>query len=438
LKEEFFALAGSLGGRLRADEMLTCNFSGERSDFVRFNRSRVRQAGSVEQRYVTLRLVHARRQATATLAVSDTVADLADGAAALERLRGMLGQLPEDPWLLVATEVSSTTTERRGTLMAPQEVVRQVVQSAAGVDLVGFYAGGTLCRGFANSLGQRNWHEVDTFNFEWSLHLEADRAVKDSYAGLDWDAAVFAQRLAASRERLELLKAPARTIEPGPYRAFLAPRAVDEIMGLLNWGGFSAKARATRQSPLLRMEHGERLSPRVSVRENTAASIAPQFQHDGYVKPPQVELICEGVLGEPLTSPRSAMEYGIAPNAANNHEQPEALDMQPGALPEKEVLAALDTGLYIGNLWYLNYSDRPAGRITGMTRFATFWVENGRIAAPVNVMRFDDTVYRILGTSLIDLTATAELMLDSSTYGERSTGSARLPGALLESLRFTL
>ena len=61
------------------------------------------------------------------------------------------------------------------------------------------------------------------------------------------------------------------------------------------------------------------------------------------------------------------------------------------------MLAALGTGLYIGNLWYLNYSDRPAGRMTGMTRFATFWVEGGRIVAPVTPLRFDDTLYRMLG-----------------------------------------
>jgi predicted Zn-dependent protease len=102
------------------------------------------------------------------------------------------------------------------------------------------------------------------------------------------------------------------------------------------------------------------------------------------------------------------------------------------------VLEALDTGLYIPNLWYLNLSDRPAGRITGMTRFATFWVERGRISAPVTPMRFDDSVYRMLGSELAALTRTAEMLPDPSTYGERSTSSARLPGALLKALRFTL
>lgn len=73
-----------------------------------------------------------------------------------------------------------------------------------------------------------------------------------------------------------------------------------------------------------------------------------------------------------------------------------------------------------------------------MTRFATFWVEGGRIAAPVAPMRFDDSIYRMLGENLVDFTRERQLLLDASTYGERSTASARLPGALLRGLRFTL
>jgi predicted Zn-dependent protease len=207
---------------------------------------------------------------------------------------------------------------------------------------------------------------------------------------------------------------------------------------MICWGGFSARARATRQSALLRMEHGETLAPQVTLTENSEDGVAPQFQEAGFVKPPRVTLIAGGRLGESLVSPRSAREYGLVTNAANTGESPEALDMAPGGLAPETVLAALDTGLYVGNLWYLNYSDRPAGRITGMTRFATFWVEGGRIVAPVNAMRFDDSIYRMLGENLLDLTRERELLLDTSTYDARSTRSARLPGALLRSLRFTL
>ena len=94
--------------------------------------------------------------------------------------------------------------------------------------------------------------------------------------------------------------------------------------------------------------------------------------------------------------------------------------------------------MYINNLWYLNYSDRTACRITGMTRFVTFWVEHGEIQAPLNVMRFDETLYRLLGDKLLGLTAERDFLLDPSTYHARSTSSFRGPGALVEGFRFTL
>jgi predicted Zn-dependent protease len=438
VKDHFFGLAERLGRGLRGGEVLLCSLGAERSDFVRFNHARVRQAGSVEQRSLSLRLVRNRRQAAASVEIAGTSEEGDFLDATLARLRDALDGLPEDPWLLINETPRSTSTERRGVLAPAQSLVEYVTDEAQGHDLVGFYAGGTIYRGFANSLGQRNWHEVDSFNFDWSLYRQADQAVKTGYAGFSWDGKTFREKLQAAAAQLEPFERGQKTIEPGEYRAYLAPRALDELTGLLAWGGFSARARATKQSPLLRMQSGEALSPKVSLVEATRDGVAPAFQSDGFVKPPAVTLIDRGKLGEALVSPRSAREYGLATNAANGAESPESLDMAPGALEESEVLQALGTGLYISNLWYLNYSDRPAGRVTGMTRFATFWVEGGRIAAPVNPMRFDDSLYRMLGGNLLELTRGRELLLDPSTYGARSTSSARLPGALLRSFRLTL
>lgn len=438
MKEQFFELADRLCRELAADETLLMRLSAERSDFVRFNRALVRQAGSVEQRYLALRLIRAKRQASASLALCGNAEDFALARSSLGRLREVLRELPEDPWLAYSEEPASTSTHRRGRLAGAREVVELVTARAQGTDFVGFYAGGTILRGFANSLGQRNWHEVDTFNLDWSLYFRGDKAVKSGYAGFDWDPEAFASRLDASRRELERLTLAPRTLEPGEYRAYLAPRALEEITGLLEWSAFSARARETRQSALLRMAHGERLSPRVTLVENIAEGIAPGFQQDGFLKPPRVGLIERGALGEPLVSPRSAREYGLPANGANAGETPEALELAAGELPAADALAALDRGLYIGNLWYLNFSDRPAGRMTGMTRFATFWVEGGRIVAPVNALRFDDTIYRMLGEQLVDFTLERELLLSTSTYDERSTVSSHLPGALIASLRFTL
>jgi predicted Zn-dependent protease len=441
VNEQFFELADRLASELRSGEILLCNLAAERSDFVRFAQGRVRQAGSVEQRSLSLRLVRGRRQAAASLSVSGNGDDLDLGRRALARLRDALPDLPEDPWLLIAEEPHSTFTERRGALAPAEVVMEQAVEAAGGQDLVGIYAGGPVCRGFANSLGQRNWHAMDSFNFDWSLQGRAEQAVKSGYAGFDWQPEVLAARLAAAAEELGRLAVPPRPIEPGEYRAYIGPRAIEELMILLSSGGFSARAHATRQSPLLRMAPGadERpLSARLTIVENTRDGIAPGFQRDGFVKPASVTLIEAGRLGDTLVSPRSAKEYELATNAANGYESPESLDVAPGELNVGDVLAALDAGLYIANLWYLNFSDRAAGRITGMTRFATFWVEQGRIVAPLGPMRFDDSIYRMLGENLVDLTRSREFLLDASTYGERSTSSSRLPGALLKALKLTL
>lgn len=438
MKEQFYELTARLEKSLLAGETLLCNFSAERSDFVRFNKALVRQAGSVEQSYVNLRLVRDGRQVSASLALAGNSEDVALCTQALGRLRDAIGDLPQDPWLLINDKPQSTSTERQGTVLPAQEVVEQTLRFAKGRDLVGFYAGGTIYRGFANSLGQRNWHEVDNFDFDWSIYKQGDQAVKTSYAGFGWNPAEFAAKMQLASEQVELLGLPVRRLEPGEYRAYLAPRALVDVMGMLSWGGFSARARQTKQSPLLRMQEGRTLAPKVTLTENTGDGVAPAFQSEGFIKPATVALISGGKLGDALTSPRSAKEYKLATNGAGSDESPQSLDVSPGSIPEAKVLEALGTGLYISNLWYLNFSDRPAGRITGMTRFATFWVENGKIVAPVTPMRFDDSVYRMLGESLVDFTHERELLPDTSTYGERQTASARLPGALLGALRFTL
>jgi predicted Zn-dependent protease len=426
---------------LRVDELCTLSFEAEQSDFVRFNHGRVRQAGHVEQSILTLRLLAASRHASAQCTLSGQLqADLPQVLHLLGTLRDTLGSLPQDPLLYINTEPFQSCDVRSTQLPSGAELVEQVVAASSGVDLVGFLANGPILRGFANSLGQFNWHEVNNFIFEWSLYHQADKATKHSYAGLEWDPAQFAQRMQRARAELDLLRQPARRLTPGDYRVYLAPAALAEIMDLLKWDGFSEKARRTRQSPLQRLCDGHaQLSPLVNLSEDTATGLAPAFQDDGFARPAQLPLVNAGQHAATLVSPRTAREYDLAQNGANvGGEAPLSLDMAAGSLGDGDVLAALDDGLYVNNLWYLNYSDRVNCRMTGMTRFATFWVENGVLKQPCDVMRFDDTVYRLLGSQLERITEERNFLPDSSTYLQRHTVSQRLPGVIIDGMRFTL
>lgn len=440
MEQYFHALADAIQDRMLGREVFTAWFAGEDSQFVRFNHGKVRQPGSVRQIFLRLHLIDGARHAERTLTVTGSRADdeplLVD---ALAGLRATIADLPDDPHLLYAREVQSTRNVRRVVLPDADEAVETIVAAAQGNDLVGFYACGPIYRGFANSFGQRNWHEVGSFNFEWSLYRRADKAAKSSCGGYEWSADVLRTRVAGTAAQLPLLDRAPRALEPGEYRAYFTPAAMNEIVGMLCWGGFGGKSRYTKQSPLQRMvDGGDTLSPAFTLCENTAEGIAPAFQAEGYVKPSRLALIERGRIGTPLINPRTAREYGLDPNGANAQEVPEAVDVEGGDIELANVLSVLGTGLYVSNLWYLNFSDRAAGRLTGMTRFACFWVENGEIVAPLNVMRFDDSVYRLLGSNLLGLTRERELLTNGQAYHERGTESARLPGALVRDFRLTL
>ncbi|MBX7200332.1 MAG: hypothetical protein K1X51_13280 [Rhodospirillaceae bacterium] len=439
MEQQFTELAESIGALLRGKEGFLASFAGESSEFVRYNRAAVRQAGAVEQRYLTLELFEGRRHAAQTLTLTGGAEDKDQVARAVARLREILKDQPEDPLFLINETPASTRRILPATLPSADEMMETVTAAGRGRDLVGITANGPIHRGFANSFGQRNWDTASAFNVDLSFYLAADKAVKWGDAGTVWNAAGFAAKAEAAKQRLAALARPPKTIAPGGTRVYLAPAAVEELMGILGWGGFGLADHRTGTTPLIRMTQGETLNPMITLRENTKDGLAPGFQSKGFLKPDSVTLIARGAYQDCLASPRSAAEFGAAQNGADdNAETPLSLDMAPGSLPEADVLKALGTGVYVGNLWYLNYSDRNTCRLTGMTRFATFWVENGEIVAPLNVMRFDDTLYRMLGGNLVALTAERDVQLASDTYESRQTRSMRLPGAVIEDFRLTL
>lgn len=440
MRQYFEDIAAHLQTLARAGEVIISALSAEESDFIRFNRSAVRQATSVRQCAWTVSLIRGQKRLDARVNVAGNLeADRPALASLVAELRTAIDDVPDDPFLLFETAPAVSASERPAKLPDPAQVIDEVLAAGRGLDLVGFHAAGPIWKGFASSLGVRHWHAVESFNFGWCLYHDRDKAVKTTYAGSTWESAEFDAKMRFAREQLALLGEKPRELRPGAYRALLSPAAMAEILGMLSWAGFGLKSRNTKQSALIRMaEQDLRLSPLVTVRENTREGIATGFQAEGFVRPAEVPLIDAGRLAAPLVSPRSAREYGVATNGANANETPESLDLAPGTLAQSDALAALDRGIYVGNLWYLNFSDRSACRLTGMTRFASFWVEDGRIRAPLNVMRFDDTAYRILGENLEGLTRERDLLPDTITYGERSTESVRTPGALLRQFALTL
>lgn len=472
-RRAFHALADpvcQLPASAPADARVLLSLSAEASTFLRFNRSRLRQLTVVDQCAVTLTVVADGRRLAAAVSLSLTGSDASSVEAEArhlcelrDTLFGDLQQSPRDPLLQLAATVVDTDREEVSTLPAPEVLVADIVAAAderrqpdgQPLDLVGFYAGGPSIRAFADSRGQRNWHRVDTFLFEWSLYSGADpevrdRAVKSRYAGTRWDPIVFRQRLDASVALLAPLGLPDRTVKPGRYRALLMPEAVAELLSAMAWGGFGLRERRTGTSPLSRFAGGgASFSSAVTLTEAVATGLSPRFTDDGLILADRVPLIMAGRLpaasatvsraeaAGALVGPRSSAEYGVPANSGDQ-EFPVSLHLAGGHLPMAEALAALGDGILIGNLWYLNFSDRSAGRVTGMTRFASFLVEGGKVVAPIGVMRFDDSLFELFGERLEALTDEAEFLPSSETWGSRVLSSTACPGLLLNGIELTL
>lgn len=438
MQSYFYDLFQRLCRRLQGDEVLLARLFGETSDFVRLNHNQVRQAGQVEQIRIELNLILGQKQATAGTDLSLAMEmDLDRLESLLLGLRAQLGFLPEDPYLNYATQVRGSEQWPRSELPETQSMTAELMRLGEGLDLVGLVAAGSLEQGFANSLGQYNWHSSRSFNLDWSCHLQADKAVKTNYAGTLWDSEEVARRIEDMRQQLAVLEQTPVTIPPGRYRVYLAPSAMEEIMTLLAWGGFGLDSLRTAETPLLRMtKEGKRLHPSVTLVEANDVGLVPGFTGEGFIKPGRIDLIRQGAFGSCLTDARSAKKYGAEVNA--DEETPQSLEMAAGDLPRAEVLRELGDGLFINHLWYGNFSDRNDCRITGMTRFACFLVEQGAIKAPLNVMRFDDSIYHLLGDRLLGLTRERDLIYSTDTYEGRSNQGLRLPGALIEGMKFTL
>ena len=188
MRQSFESVADHLETLLRPGEVTTAWFAGESSEFVRFNRGRVRQPGSVRQQSLTVDLIDGSRHAAGTVTLSgERATDHARVETLVESLRDALPRLPEDPHLLYNTAVQSTERALPGELPAASELTERILERVGTLDFVGLYAGGRIYRGFCNSLGQRNWFERPSFNLDWSLYLRGDKAVKCSYAGTAWD-----------------------------------------------------------------------------------------------------------------------------------------------------------------------------------------------------------------------------------------------------------
>jgi predicted Zn-dependent protease len=444
-KEYFEDLVKKTLDDRRSGEHFYFSLSAEESQFIRINGAKVRQIGTVEDAdlEITMVLEAGGQLRKASRMCSVTGLSWVDAeviAQAIVVLRTEVAELPVDPYAQLPSSQERAVTETRGRLLPVENAVQALlIPEVASLDLAGIYASGSIIRAMANSAGQLLWFSTENFSFDYSLYTGAFKALKGTFAGKEWDAEKYAREMANAAQKLQFLQKPSKQIARGSYRTYLAPACLNDLLEMMSWGCLSEAAIRQGSSPLRLLRSGEReLSPLFSLSEDFRGGEVPRFNELGEIAPEVLPLIRQGKFENSLISARTAKEYGLTSNGASFGEGTRSPVVAPGTLFDDRVLSSLGTGLYLSNLHYLNWSDQPGGRITGMTRYACFWVENSEIVAPIENMRWDDSIFALFGSELEALTSSTRLNASVGSYFRRNLGGTTTPGAIIKQMKFTI
>ncbi len=439
MKKIFQEIGAAIFSELQQGEDASLQLQGEDTIYIRYNAGCVRQNTHVHQYSLTLVYKKGKKVLNQSWSlIAESPRALQEAKSYLHFLRASCLTIAESPFEPDMANHGKSDIDHHGNLPLAENIFQEIQEACQGTDFCGLVASGKQVTAIQNSKGQFHWFSKESFFVDYSLYF-GERAVKAFYAGSDWSSQALKENIKKSAEHLEIMKRPMVVLKPGAYRVFLEPAAVAELVGYLSYSSFSFRNFKSGDGLLIELAHQRKsLSPLLNLRENFELGFVPMFNKLGELSSAQIPLIEKGQLKNWLISTASAKEFSVETNYASPSEYPRSLEILPGSLKRDEILSQLGTGLYLGNLHYVNASDQKKARLTGMTRFAAFWVENGKIVGPIDNLRFDESLYEAWGHKLLAVTEEVQEIPDTSTYGARALSGNKLPGMLIDQFSFTL
>jgi len=444
-KDIFQTICSQVFDSLKENEQLTVYLEGENSQYFRFNDSKLRQSGIIEDYAVTISLFSGKKslQSSTTLS-SDIKSSVSNLTNEINTLRDPLSLIPENDFTCFPDPFESLDIVKSGQLPKREEILEALMDTISSDNLTGVWTSGKIFRACSTSEGTNHWFEKDSFIFDFSLIDAQENMVKVLFPGSNWDKSKFVAAFHEASEKLKLMNKPKMELKPGKYRVWFEPNAVADFVDMFNWNGVSESSFRNGSSCLLKLRNSDtRLSNLFSLNESFSSLSTAPFNSRGEVSE-DVAIIQNGILSNTLVNAKTALEYKISsnfaeePNSWGMGEYMRSPHMEAGDIDNEERLEKLGTGIFISNIHYLNWSDTLGGRITGLTRYACYWVEDGKLVAPIKTMRFDDSFYNFFGSNLEGVGKEVLARPVIETYDGRNPGETTCPGILVKDFELTL
>ncbi|MEP7355787.1 MAG: TldD/PmbA family protein [Anaerolineales bacterium] len=246
-------------------------------------------------------------------------------------------------------------------------------------------------------------------------------------------------RLAEQTVRRSLSSRWPRPVPPGTYPVVLEPYAVASLLEALAEAGMGALAVQEERSWMNGRLGQPALSPLITITDDAhdPRGVPQAFDCEGVAKQ-RVAMVQDGVPLTPvydrLTASREKDRRSTGHAQPSDDEDwdgplPENLALEPGDSTVDDLIAGISRGLYITRFWYVNLLAAHDCTVTGTTRDGVWWIEDGRLAHPVENLRFDQSLVAALAS-------VRGLGRERSTVAGYFGGTYRVPALALEHFRF--
>jgi predicted Zn-dependent protease len=199
------------------------------------------------------------------------------------------------------------------------------------------------------------------------------------------------------RLRAALNPLPAVDAQHGTCRVLLKPQAANALIATYGYAALGANAYATGRSGVSGRLGRQVASELITLVDdgNEADGLPSGFDAEGNVRR-RTTLIERGVLTGVVSDQRRA---GLTGGVPTGHAVPDGwrfggdpvpshLLLEPGDATEDELLAGVGSGLVVNRLDYLRVLHPKETLVTGTTRDATYWAEDGKLVGWHPQLRF--------------------------------------------------
>jgi len=212
------------------------------------------------------------------------------------------------------------------------------------------------------------------------------------------------ERIAAQAMEISARTQDVKEIPIGTYDVILKPPCVAEVLQWLSFIAFGSRS-FLEGSSFLAGKLGERLlGENVTIYDSFAepeiSSLTFDFEGTPKRRLTLIERgVAKAVVFDRLDAHEAAKESTghAGPPGSGFGAIPWSLCMEPGGLTLEEMIARCERGLLIERFHYINgFIDPPKAMMTGMTRYGTFLIEEGKVKHAVPNLRWLDSMVRAL------------------------------------------